>query len=234
MTDSMQRAGLWQTRPGWGIAVDLTPVEIVNTRKVRSLKKLILAGLAFVVVLCLGATAMAVLDKGDAQDSYDAAQATTVDLQAQAARYADITAMQAAITQVEALVTTLMANDVDIVNLMARIRTALPAGVTISNETVALALQTDPAADPATDPATAPAAPGTTVIGSVTLTGSGGAIKDLAAFVANLIKLKGVVDVVPTSTSKIETGIEYTLSLNITDALFTHRFDPAASDGATP
>jgi hypothetical protein len=52
--------------------------------------------------------------------------------------------------------------------------------------------------------------------------------------VANLIKLKGVVDVVPTSTSKVETGIEYTLSLNITDALFTHRFDPAAAEGATP
>jgi len=233
MTVTMERAGLWQTRPGWGIAVDLTPGEIVNTRKVRSLKKLIVAGLAVVLVLLLGVTFMTLLDKVDAQDSYDTAQATTTDLQAQAAKYADITAMQATITQVDAQVSTLMANDVDIVNLMARIRTALPTGVTISNESVALALQDT--VQPV-DPAAAPPAPGATVIGSVSLSGSGGAIKDLAAFVANLIKLKGVVDVVPTSTSKTETGMEYTLTLNITDALFTHRFDPgaAAPEGATP
>jgi hypothetical protein len=231
MTVTMERAGLWQTRPGWGIAVDLTPVEVVNTRKVRSLKKLIVAGLALIVVLCVGATFVTLLDKVDAQDGYDEAAAATADLQAQAAKYTDITAMQTTTSQVEAQVATLMSNDVDIVNLMARIRTALPAGVSISNETVALALQTatDAAADPAADPAAAPAAPGTTIIGSVTLVGSGGAIKDLAAFVTNLIKLKGVVDVVPTSTSKIETGIDYTLSLNITDALYTHRFDAAAA-----
>lgn len=223
MTATLERTGLWQTRPGWGIAVDLTPVEIVNTRKVRSLKKLIVAGLALVVVLCIGATFMALLDEADAQDSYDAAQATTLELQAQAAKYADITAMKTTITQVEAQVSALMADDVDFVNLMARIRTALPPGVSISNETVALAQQA-----PA-DPAAAPGAPGTTVIGTVTLSGSGGAIRDLATFVATLIQLKGVVDVVPTSTSKTEAGMEYTLTLNITDALYTHRFDPGVT-----
>lgn len=225
MTVTMERTGLWQARPGWGIAVDLTPGEIVNTRKVRSLKKVIVAGLGLVLILCLGVTAMTLLDKADAQDSYDAAQATTVDLQTQAAKYADITAMQATVVQVEAEVSTLMASDVDFVNLMARIRTALPLGVTISTETIALA---PPAADPAADPAAPPAAPGTTVIGTVTLVGSGGAIKDLASFVTNLIGLRGVVDVVPTSTSKTEEGIDYSVDLNITDALYTHRFDPAA------
>lgn len=226
MTVTMERAGLWQTRPGWGIAVDLTPVEIVNTRKVRSLKKMIVAALGLVLVLCVGATARTFLDKADAQDSYDAAQATTADLEAQAAKYADITAMQTAITQVGTQVATLMANDIDFVNLMARIRTALPPGVTINNVSIALAQQaaTDPAADPA-----AAAVPGTTVVGTITLSGSGGAIKDLATYVANLIRLKGVVDVVPTSTTKTETGMDYSLTMNITDTLFTHRFDPVAA-----
>jgi hypothetical protein len=227
MTVTMERAGLWQTRPGWGIAVDLTPVEIVNTRKVRSLKKLIVAALGLVLVLCIGATFATLLDKVDAQDSYDASEATTADLEAEAAKFADITAMQTTIDQAETQVSTLMSNDVDFVNLMARIRTALPPGVAINNEAIALAQQ--PAADAATDPAAVPAAPGTTIIGTVTLSGSGGAIKDLASFVTNLIRLKGVVDVVPTSTSKTETGMEYTLVMNITDTLFTHRFDPDAA-----
>jgi hypothetical protein len=223
MTATIERTGLWQIRPGWAIAVDLTPVEIVNTRKVRSLKKVIVAGLALVVLLCVGATFMALLAQADAQESYDAAQANTADLQARAAKYADITAMKTTIAQVEAQVSTLMANDVDFVNLMARIRIALPPGVTIDNEAVALAQQA-----PA-DAAAAPATPGTTVIGTVTLSGSGGAIKDLAPFVTTLIGLEGVVDVVPTSTSKTETGMEYTLTLNITDAIYTHRFDPVVA-----
>lgn len=223
MTATLQPAGLWQTRPGWGLAVDLTPVEIVNTRKIRSLKKLIAAGLALVFVLCVGATFRTLAEKVDAQDSYDEAQATTVDLQAQASKYADITAMQTTITQVDAQAATLMANDVDFVDLMARMQAALPPGVSIGNEAIALTPLS------AADPAAVPAASGTTVIGSVTLYGSGGEIKDLAAFVDNLIKLKGVVDVVPTSTSKLETGIEYTLSLNITDALYTLRFQPGAA-----
>jgi hypothetical protein len=232
MTITMERAGLWETRPGWGIAVDLTPIEVVNTRKVRSLKKMIVALLGLVLVLCFGATAKTILDKVDAQDSYDAAQASTATLQSQATQYEDVTAMQTTIAQLGAQVSTLMANDVDFVNLMARIRTALPPGVTIDNESVALALQpaaaaADAATDPAATAAADPAAPGA-IIGTVTLSGSGTAIKDLSAFVANLIRLKGVVDVVPTSTTKTESGMDYSLSLNVTDTNYTHRFDPGA------
>jgi hypothetical protein len=216
MTVTMERAGLWQVRPGWGISVDLTPVEIVNTRKVRSLKKLIVATLALVLVLCFGATAKTLLDKVDAQDSYDAAQATTTELQAEAATYAGITAMQTTIAESDVQVAALMSNDIDFVNLLARIRTALPPGVSIGTQTVALALQA------AADPAAVPAAPGSAIIGSVLLSGSGGSIKDLASFVTNLIRLKGVVDVVPTSTSKTDDGVDYTMTLNITDTLYTN------------
>lgn len=223
MTVMLERNDLWTTRPGWGIAVDLTPGEVVTARKVRSLKKLIAGGLALVLLLCIGAAAMTLLSKAEAQDSYDAAQADTTALQAEAKEYADITAMQATIAQVESQVATLMADDVDFVNLMARIRTALPAGLIVTNESVVLVQEAAPGVPGMT------ASDGGVIIGTVTIAGSGAAIKDLAPFVANLIKLRGVADVVPTSTTKTDAGMDFTTSFHITDALYTHRFDPAGA-----
>ena len=55
-------------------------------------------------------------------------------------------------------------------------------------------------------------------------------IKDLAPFIAMLNHLPGVVDVVPTSTTKTDTGMAFTLSMNITDELYTHAYDQVASD----
>ena len=41
--------------------------------------------------------------------------------------------------------------------------------------------------------------------------------------------LRGVVDVIPTSISKTDEGIQFTLTMNITDELYTHRYDAAAA-----
>ena len=95
MTITMERASTWETRPGWGIAVDLTPGEIVQARQVRSHKRLIVAGLVLVLVAVRRRLRQTLLDKADAQDDYDNAQATTTTLQSQATQYADITTMQA-------------------------------------------------------------------------------------------------------------------------------------------
>ena len=44
---------------------------------------------------------------------------------------------------------------------------------------------------------------------------------------AVLNNLRGVVDVVPTSISATDDGISFTLTMNITDELYTHRYDAA-------
>jgi hypothetical protein len=233
LEDSLANA--WESRPGWGISVDLTPPEILGARRARGIKRIIALGLVLVAVACAGVTLMALDDKSAAQDGYDAAQGRTTELQAGAGEYAEVTMLATVASQIETQLATLMTNDVDFVQLMSLIRAALPPRVQLTNQAILLAppvpVAPPPAAEPgsaepsADAPAVPPVAAGPVVIGSVSLAGSGTAIKDLAPFVATLNHVRGVVDVVPTSTVQTEAGMVFTLSMNITDELYSHLYD---------
>jgi len=223
----------WDSRPGWGISVDLTPPEVLGARRARVLKRMIALGLVLTAVVCAGVTLMALDDKAAAQDTYDAAQARTTELQAGAGAYDEVTMLSGVTTGIAAQIATLMKNDVDFAQLMSLIRNGLPPRVKITTESILLAPVETAVAPPADagDPAeadappTAPVVAGPVVIGSISLAGTGQVIKDLAPFVATLNHLPGVVDVVPTSTIQTETGMTFTLSMNITDELYSHLYD---------
>jgi hypothetical protein len=215
----------WETRPGWGISVDLTPHEVLDARQVKVHKRLIALGLVVVALACTGVTLMTLDDKSAAQSSYDAAQARTTALTADSGRYRDITTLAAVTDQIAAEVAALMAEDVDFVKLLSLIRTGLPPHMRITNESILLApAATAAAATTASAPTAEP-----TIVGSVSLSGTGQTIKDLAPFMATLNHLPGVVDVVPTSTAQTDTGMTYTLSMNVTDQLYTHHYDTSAA-----
>ena len=235
MTATLERPMVhpWESRPGWGISVDLTPPEVLGARHARVLKRMIALGLVLTAVVCAGVTLMALDDKAAAQDSYDAAQARTTELQAGAGAYDEVTMLSGVTAGIAAQIATLMKNDVDFAQLMSLIRDGLPPRVTITNESILLAPVETAVAPPADagDPAevdappTAPVVDGPVIIGSISLAGTGKEIKDLAPFVATLNHLPGVVDVVPTSTIQTDTGMTFTLSMNITDELYTHLYD---------
>lgn len=218
MSITLERQTAWETRPGWGIAVDLTPGEVVNARRVGVLKKLIVAGLVLVLCLCGAATYMTLDDEWAAQDAYNAEQARTADLQREVRQYSDVTLMENTVTQIRSQIATLMAEDVNYVNLMAKVRARAPEGVTITSLSI---LQ---ARNEAVAPDTAPTT-GRAIIGTATIAGRSTSIRDLSPFVKSLSMLRGVEEVVPTSNTRTELGVEYTLSMNITDELYTHRFD---------
>lgn len=219
MTVMLERQHAWQTRPGWGIAVDLTPGEVVNARRVGVLKKLIIAGLVLVLCLCGAATYLTLKQEWAAQDAYNAEQARTEALQNELDQYSEITLIETTISQIRTQIATLMASDVDYVNLIAKIRARAPEGVAITNIAVLLA----------EDNAATAAAPGgrvgPVVIGSATISGRSASISALSPFVKSLSQLRGVDEVVPTSNTRTELGVEYSLTMDITDELYTHRFD---------
>jgi hypothetical protein len=217
MSAVLERQTAWQTRPGWGITVDLTPGEVVNARRVGVLKKLIAAGLVLVLLLC-GALVYLTLDKEwAAQDAYNAEQARTADLQREARQYSEITLMENTTINIRGQIGTLMADDVDFVNLMAKMRARAPEGVVITNLSILLA---EDSGVPPTDQGGR-----ATAIGSAMISGRSESIGALSPFVKSLSMLRGVDEVVPTSNTKTDLGVEYTLSMDITDELYTHRFD---------
>ena len=225
-------ASTWETRPGWGIAVDLTPGEVVAARHVRVHRRLIGLALGVLLVLCAGVVLLVQDGRSAAQDDYDNAQLETTQLTAETKKYAVLTTMQQVIDESGVQTSTLMGQDVDLVNLVARIRTALPPELVLTNATVSLA---PPAEATAAADGTVATPAGPQIIGSVSLAGSGGKIRQVTPFVAVLNHLRGVVDVVPTSVTKGEEGITFTLTMNVTDELYTHRYDATeapAEDGA--
>jgi hypothetical protein len=220
----------WATRPGWGIAVDLTPGEVVQARHVKVHKRLI--GLALLVLLALVVGVVLVVQdaKSTAQGSYDNAQLRTTQLTAETQQFTVLTTMQRVIDQTTAQTATLMGQDVDFVNLMARIRAALPPELELGTATVIMSPPVQaPVAAEGTTPTPVPVPTGPQIIGSVTLSGTGGKIRQVSPFVSVLNHLRGVVDVIPTSIGKTDDGIQFTLTLNITDELYTHRYDTAPS-----
>ena len=53
MTATPPPAQLWSTMPGWGIAADLTPPELINSRALKTLRKWLGAGLVVLLLACI-------------------------------------------------------------------------------------------------------------------------------------------------------------------------------------
>ncbi|MDO9377439.1 MAG: hypothetical protein Q7T56_01220 [Nocardioidaceae bacterium] len=232
LTPPVEPADWGSTMPAWGLAADLTPPEVIEGRQVRAIRKRLVVGLAAIVLVCVAGFAFATLQATTAEDSLASTQAATDELMAAQGQYDDVVKVQADTRAVDAQVAQLMATDVDVATLVTELRGTLPGTMSLTALNVTLTSATDAAAPPvaATDPA---AEPGSTPIGTVTLTGSAQQLSDLAGYATDLAGIDGVANVLPASNAKGEAGATtWTVTLGITDALHTHRYDlDAPSDG---
>jgi hypothetical protein len=219
---------LWSSMPGWGIVADLTPPELIASRHLKVLRKLIILGLVLVLVLCAGGFALAIQKHSSASSTRDAIDTRTRQLQSQlhSKSFRNVVRMQGTVAQVQGQVSSLMKNDVDLASLIARLRDALPASMSVNS----LAVTLNPEGAPT------PGAAGTTldtsghpVIGTVTIAGSARTLNDLPAYVDDLATLKGVVNLVPTSNQADKGVAEFSLSFGLTDKLYSHQYDASTT-----
>jgi hypothetical protein len=203
--------------PGWGIAADLTPPELINSRELKKLRKWIGAGLVVLLLACTGGYLAASRQNHAAAADLAEVNAQTFQLQAGVRKYASVTQIQGNVTQIQAQIATLMGGDVDLVAVMGRIHSGLPAKMTISSEAVTISLAA------AAAPAGTAAASAT--IGTVTIAGTGRALDDLATYVEKLQAIPGVTDVNPTTNVLSGGTTHYSMTLTLTAAALSHRFD---------
>ncbi len=206
---------LWSTMPGWGIAADLTPPELTNSRELKRLRRWLAAGLIVLLVACIGGYVLAALKHSKASSALNNVQSQTFELQAGVNKYADVTRIQGDVAQIQAQIATQMGGDVDLVKLMTRFRTALPTSMAISSEAITITAATGSTTSPT----------GLPIIAAVVIGGSGHALDNLATYVDNLTKIPGVVDVNPSTNVRTGSIVHYSVSLNLTTAAFSHRFD---------
>jgi hypothetical protein len=215
--------------PGWGIAANLTPPELIASRRLRRVKERLVMAILVIVLLAAGGYAYAFWQVHTAQGGLQSAEQRTAQLRSQETQYSVVTTLQGNIGSVRHQIQKLMAGDVDVSAVLTTVEHALPPGVAITE----LTLSMDGAS------AGAPAGgndsldtSGKLHVGQITLQGTGRTLVDASTYVAALAALPGVVDVFPTSNVTQAVGTQFALTVNLTDSLLSHRFDVTGAPGA--
>ena len=80
--------------PGWGIAADLIPPELINARQLKVLRKLLALGVVALLIACAGGYYLAARENSSATSALASVQDRTAQLQAEGRGYADVVAIQ--------------------------------------------------------------------------------------------------------------------------------------------
>lgn len=217
---------IWNTMPGWGIVADLTPPELIASRRLRVLRKLLAAGLSVLLVLLGIGYGFARLQSHSAASSLADSNLRTVQLRAEQSKYGTVTRVQGSIDNTETAISKLMSSDVDMDKFLSEVRLALPATMTISSIDLSIS-QAGAGAAAAAKAATSNSldTSGHLPIGKVQLQGNSHSLTDLASFVTGLQQVAGVTDVVPGNNTVSGGTVAWSLSCSVTDQLISHYFD---------
>lgn len=227
MTLTKERPAVWSSLPGWGIAANLIPQELINARHLKVLRRLMAAGIVALLASCAGGYYLAASDNSSASSDLATVADRTLQLEAEGRNYSDVVAIQGSVRQVQNQIAQLMGGDVDLAALMGELRAALPETMTIDQETITIS--TAGVAGAASSSATSGLdTSGLPRIGTITISGTGQTLDDLPDYIDRLQGVTGLVDVLPlanTASGADTAGTQFSITIGLTNALLTHRFD---------
>jgi hypothetical protein len=227
MTLTAERPALWNAMPGWGIAADLTPRELTNARQLRRLRKMLAAGVIALLVACAVGYYLAAEENSSASADLTAVADRTTQLQGEGRSYSGVIAMQGSVSQVHTQIAQVMVADVDVAALMGELGSSLPDTMTVTQETITISTAGVAGAD-SISAASGLDTSGLPRIGTITMNGTGQTVNDLSDYVDRLQAIPGLVDVLPvanTVSTSGASGTQYSISIGLTNALLSHRFD---------
>jgi Tfp pilus assembly protein PilN len=208
--------------------VNLLPPEIAETRRFRRIQ----VGLGGAVLGAVGIVALlyvaASSSVSSAQGELDTANAQRATLQAETAKYRDVTAVYARAAAAQAMLTQAMGEEVRYSRFLNDLSLSVPENVWLKNVSFAQTSGTAPAAAPA---AAAPVI-GTPGIGSVTFTGVGYSHDDVAVWLESLATQKGYANPYFTSSTEALLGsrktVNFTSTATLTPAALSGRYTKPA------
>lgn len=218
LAEPLQRE-LWNAMPGWGIAADLTPPEVVETRRLRRNVRYTVVGLVAVVALILLGYGYALLNAHGAGNGLNQAEGRQQQLMQQSHKYQDVVEIQGGIAQVQGQLATLMGSDTDFGKLVQSLSKAAPASVAITD------LKLDITGGATTSTATQSLdTSGQRAIGTLAITAEGAALRDASKYVVALKNVPGLIDVFPTKNSADGVATSFEITATLTDTLLSHRY----------
>jgi len=221
---------LWNTMPGWGIVANLTPPELIASRKLRVVRRFLVVALLIVVLMLAGVYAWSWHQRGQAQDELTAAQDRTTSLTASENQFQAGVRVQSNIDAIDHSLASLMATDVDTASLIGDVRAQLPSDMSIGR--IALTLDKN-----STDSAGNGNVAGVldnqpdAHIGTITLSGTAASIGLVSTYVDRLGSVSGIVQPYPASVSVAARSVVWSITLTVNAKRFTHTYDVTKNGG---
>ncbi len=206
------------------IVADLLPAEIVEHRRGRAARRIVLAGLVVLVVLFGAWYGVALYQTSSARQALSRVEDDVSRLQAQQNRYADVVGAEAESKKIDSALAALMADDLQWSKVMGAIRRAAPEGV-VPNQVIGdLSTGTGNSASAAGGAVDLPNESGHKIIGKITIAGTAGSKGQVGAYVDALAKVDGLTDVLLVSTNADDGTTKFNLQASLTDAVLGGRF----------
>ena len=114
------------------VAANLLPLEILEARRSRTVRRATVSGLVVVVALLAGWYVVAKYQTSAAEDDLANTQSNAQALVRQQHAYADVVNTQAQSQAIQSQLSALFSGDVDWVTLLGRVRSAAPGGITVT------------------------------------------------------------------------------------------------------
>ncbi|WP_263730789.1 PilN domain-containing protein [Cellulomonas sp. SG140] len=211
--------------------VNLLPPEVRAARGLRNLKRWLAMALVLVLVLCIAVFALAKLAKVGADDELAKAQADTRRLQTEQQKYAEVPVVLGALQNATTARALGMATDVSWASYYAAITAVLPPDVSIDSFVVT-SLGTGAAAGGGA--AANPLQPAS--VGQIQFTGRSTTVPNTAAWLDALNAVPGFADAWASSANITQsqnktTYYNVSVSVQLTSAAYTHRFDATKKVG---
>ncbi|CAL8977556.1 hypothetical protein CELL_02598 [Cellulomonas sp. T2.31MG-18] len=202
--------------------VNLLPPEVRAARGLRNLKRWLALVLVLVLVLCIGAFALAKLVQAGANSELKQAQAETQRLQTEQQKYAEVPRVLDALQKAQTARQLGMATDIAWGPYYAAVTAVLPADVSI--DSLVVSTSGAAAAVGKTNPLQAAS------VGQIQFTGRSTTVPNTAAWLDALDSVPGfsgawASSATITQSENKTTYYNVSVTVQVTSAAFTHRFD---------
>jgi Fimbrial assembly protein (PilN) len=209
------------------IAADLLPAEVVEGRRGRRVRRIVLAALLGVLVLLGGWYGSARYQTSQARQELADAQEASARLQSQQKNYQEVVSVQEQSAEISRQLAGLMALDLRWSTVVNAVQRAAPTGVTLHG--LSAATET-PGAGNATADNSLPDT-GAKKIGELTITGEGTSKSGVAAYVDALARINGIVDPLLSSAVEQKRTVQFTVKMDLTSAVLGGRFTTKPGSG---
>jgi Tfp pilus assembly protein PilN len=210
------------------IAANLLPMEIVDWRRTRQVRRIVLSALVAVVVLLASWYGLARYQTSTAGNGLNGVERHVENLQKQQGAFADVIGVQTESRAIHAQLSSLLAGDLEWSRLLSALQAAAPRTVHLSGVTGQLLSATTGGGSVA---AQLPDGAGRKSIGTLTVTGTGSDKPAVAAYVDALAKVPGLGSPLLGGATMQDGALQFTVRLDITDAALGGRYTSTANTG---